>query len=39
MQGNSMDMFDGMDEIFARLLSRMDREFMNDMPPGHGYRP
>jgi HSP20 family molecular chaperone IbpA len=38
MQGNPMDMFDEMDEIFARLFYRMDREFMNDTPLGHGYR-
>ena len=29
MQGNPMDMFDEMDEIFARLFYRMDREFMD----------
>lgn len=27
MQGNPMDMFDELDGIFARLISRMDREF------------
>ncbi len=37
MQGNPMDLFDEMDEMFARLFFRMDREFMNDMLPGHGY--
>jgi HSP20 family protein len=38
MQGNPMDMFDEMDEIFARLFTRMNREFMNDMAPEYGYR-
>ena len=38
MQGNPMDMFDEMDEMFARLFSRMDREFMNGSPQGYGYR-
>jgi HSP20 family protein len=38
MQGNPMDMFDEMDEMFARLFSLMDREFMEGTPQGHGYR-
>ena len=38
MQGNPMDMFDGMDEMFARLFTRMDREFMNSFPRADGYR-
>ena len=28
MQGNPNDMFDEMDEMFARLFSRLDREFI-----------
>ena len=31
-------MFDEMDEMFARLFSRMDREFMNGSPQMIGYR-
>ena len=38
MQGNPMDLFDEMDEIFARLFSRMDREFMDDSTRLNGYR-
>lgn len=38
MQGNPMDLFDEMDEMFARLFSRMDWEFMDRTPRGHGYR-
>ena len=38
MQGNPMDMFDEMDEMFARLFTRMDREFMNGSPRADGYR-
>jgi HSP20 family protein len=38
MQGNPMDMFDEMDEIFDRLISRMDRAFMNGAPQEYGYR-
>lgn len=37
MHGNPLDMFDEMDEMFARLFSRMDREFMS-APQVHGYR-
>ena len=33
-----MDMFDGMDEMFARLFTQMDREFMNSFPRAGGYR-
>jgi HSP20 family protein len=33
-----MDRFDEMDEIFTRIISRMDREFMNEFPRGSGYR-
>ena len=29
MQGDPMDMFDEMEEIFASLFFRMDREFMD----------
>ena len=41
MQGTPMDMFEEMDEMFARLFSRMDREFMDGTPqvmrvPDHG---
>jgi HSP20 family molecular chaperone IbpA len=38
MQGNPMDLFDEMDELFARLFSRMDREFLDGIPQGYGYR-
>jgi HSP20 family protein len=37
MQGNPMDLFDGMDEIFARLFSRVDRKFMTGPPQAYGY--
>ena len=37
MQGNPMDMFDEMDEMFARLFSRLDREFIAGSPPVSGY--
>jgi HSP20 family protein len=33
-----MDMFEEMDEMFARLFSRMDREFGTGSPQGYGYR-
>lgn len=33
-----MDMFEEMDEIFAHLFSRMDREFMIGSPQGYEYR-
>lgn len=33
-----LDMFDEMDEMFARMFSRMDREFMNGSPGISGYR-
>jgi HSP20 family protein len=33
-----MDMFGEMDEMFARLFSRMDREFMAGSPGISGYR-
>jgi HSP20 family molecular chaperone IbpA len=38
MQGNPRDMFDEMDEMFARLFSRMDREFMAGFVQVHGFR-
>jgi len=38
MQGNPMDMFDEMDEIFARLFFRMDREFMDGTSREYGIR-
>jgi HSP20 family molecular chaperone IbpA len=37
MQGNSMDIFGEMDEIFARLFPRMDREFMAGSPEVYGF--
>ena len=38
MYKDPMDMFDEMDEMFARLFSRMDREFMDGNSRVHGYR-
>jgi HSP20 family molecular chaperone IbpA len=38
MTEDPMDMFEQMDEMFARLFSRMDREFMNGSPGMSGYR-
>jgi HSP20 family protein len=38
MHGNPMDMFDEMDEMFTRLFSRMDREFMSGSPQMNRYR-
>ena len=38
MNGDPLDMFDEMDEMFARLFSRMDREFMSGSPKVYGYR-
>jgi HSP20 family protein len=38
MHRDPMDMFDEMDEMFARLFFRMDREFMTGSPQGYGYR-
>jgi hypothetical protein len=38
MQGNPMDLFDEVDELFVRLFSRMDREFFDGIPQGYGYR-
>lgn len=38
MYKNPMDMFDEIDEIFDRLVSRMDREFMSGSPQQFGYR-
>jgi hypothetical protein len=38
MQGNPMDMFDEVDGMFARLFSRMNGEFLDGAPQGHGYR-
>lgn len=32
MQGNFMDMFEEMDDLFVRLFSRMDREFLDGFP-------
>ena len=37
MQENPTDIFDEMDEMFARLFTRMDREFMNGTGE-YGYR-
>jgi hypothetical protein len=36
MQGNPMDLFDEMDEVFARLFSRNDWEFMDGFPHLNG---
>jgi HSP20 family protein len=33
-----MDMFDEMDEMFDRLVSRLDREFMSGSPQQYRYR-
>jgi len=33
-----MDMFEEMDEMFARLFTRMDREFASGNPQVYGYR-
>ena len=38
MHRDPLDMFDEMDEMFARLFSRMDREFMNGSPRMKRYR-
>lgn len=38
MQGNPMDMFDEMDEMFARLFTRLEQDFIAGSPPGYGYR-
>jgi HSP20 family protein len=38
MQENPMDMFEEMNEIFARLFSRMDREFTAGSSRRSGYR-
>ncbi|MCK9630401.1 MAG: hypothetical protein M0R30_02065 [Methanoregula sp.] len=38
MYKDPMDMFEEMDEMFARLFSRMDREFMDGNPDVYGYR-
>jgi HSP20 family protein len=35
---DSMDMFEQMDDMFARLFSRMDREFSAGTPQFYGYR-
>jgi HSP20 family molecular chaperone IbpA len=35
---DSMDMFEQMDDMFARLFSRMDREFSAGTPQDYGYR-
>jgi len=37
MHRDPMDMFNEMDEMFARLFSRINREFMTGVPPGNGY--
>jgi len=37
MQGNPMDMFDELDEMFARLISRMDQEFTVCSPQVYEY--
>ena len=33
-----MDIFDEMDEVFDRLLSRMSHDFMESPQPGYGHR-
>jgi len=38
MNGDPMDMFGQMDGMFARLFTRMDREFMAGSPQFCGYR-
>lgn len=38
MHRDPLDMFDEMDEMFARLFFRMDREFMNGSPRMNRYR-
>ncbi len=38
MTEDPMDMFERMDEMFARLFSRMDREFAAGAPQACGYR-
>jgi HSP20 family protein len=38
MHEDPLDMFDEMDEMFARLFDRMDREFMAGGPQVYGYR-
>jgi len=38
MYKDPMDMFEEMDEMFARLFTRMDREFMTGNPQVYGYR-
>ena len=38
MIGDPMDMFEEMDEMFARLFTRMDREFTSGNPQAYGYR-
>lgn len=37
MHGNPMDMFDTMDWMFDRIISRLDREFMSGSPQQYGY--
>jgi HSP20 family protein len=38
MNGDPMDVFEEMDEVFARIFSRMDREFMVGNPDVFSYR-
>jgi len=38
MREDPLDMFEEMDEMFARLFSRMDREFRSGSPNVYGYR-
>jgi HSP20 family protein len=38
MNKSPMDMFEETDEMFARLFTRMDREFMTGNPQVYGYR-
>jgi HSP20 family molecular chaperone IbpA len=38
MHGNSMDIFDEIDEMFNSLFFRIDREFMAGSPQVHGFR-
>jgi HSP20 family protein len=38
MQENPMDLFEEIDEMFARLFSQVDRKFITGSPQGYGYR-
>jgi HSP20 family protein len=37
MHGNPLDIYDEMDEMFARLFARMDQEFMDGFPRADGF--